>query len=597
MTDEPSLACQAVPTRTSFKTEHLTVALVVALYVAIQSFAVTAPLFPADDLNELFKVRTFGGEAWWRWFGPDAFGLFRPVKNLLFMLFDWILPWGGVMPCRAVAIAVGALSFFPVRSLCRRVVAPWTALAVAAVWLLSPTLVSSVAWLSCLNIQVMVAFAALSVIFHDCDRPLLSALCLVVALGSYESAVAVGPVLVAFDVFNRPVRVKTRRAWGSYLLYAGLTLGYLAIRKAMGSVGGLHGSLAGVSRLDIIFASAYFVFTHLSVWLWPFGRMAVFGSYVRGEVPVYGLCLCWLLLATMTIASLALRRTRPTFAFGLALFLIAFLPTSNLLGFGNGPYGDYYLGLASLGLAFAVVDASCWLGQSLRRHALPAVVFLAAIASWRMAAGFEAARWASLWHDGWAVGKAGLRTFPNSFSNRHFLAKLASDAGRYDDALSICREIERIVPPDSEHRVLVHAIQAVAALNKDKMPDRAFSALDRMRSVARAGEAEFYYHHYRGCVFDDLLHDAASAEREYAAALSCEERVDSVPTYDRLARLKALRGDLDEAIRLWHRALRLDPASVPAMLNLSNALRESGNQKGADELRNRVLSLMGGAEK
>lgn len=578
----------------SAKMEKLVAALVVVLYVAIQSFGATAPLFPADDANELFLVRTFGDGAWWRWLGPDAFGLFRPVKNLLFMLFDWMLPWGGVVSCRAVAIAVGVLSFFPVRTFCRRIVGPWTAIAVSAIWLLSPTLVSSVSWLSCLNIQVMAAFSALVLVFHDQNRPLCAALFLVAAQCSYESAVAAGPVVVAFDFFLRPERFRTRKAWGRYVFYAGLTVAYLVVRTLAGSAGGLHGSLAGASRLEVAFASAYFTFTHLSIWLWPFGRMAAFGSYVRGEVPFAGLCLCWLLVASMAAAALGLRRRRPLLAFGIAMFLIAFLPTSNILGFGNGPYGDYYLGFASIGLALAVVDATSWPAGSLGKHPVALFALLAPVSCWRMGAAVEAARWASLWRDGWSVCMAGVRTFPNSFSNRHLLAKLAIDANRYEEALAICAEIEAILPPGSDHLALVYMVRALAALNVDRDPDRAFDALDRMREVAREGSSEFYYHHYRGCVFDDLFNDVASAEREYVAALSCKERVDSVPTYDRLARLKAICGELNEAVGLWRRAIQLDPYNVAVILNLSTALRQSGDQKGADELKSRAMSLAGG---
>ncbi len=580
----------------SAKMEKPVVALVVVFYVAIQSFAVTAPFFSADDMNELFHVRTFVGDAWWRWFGPDAFELFRPVKNLMFLLFDWMLPWGGVMSCRMAAIAIGIASFVPVLCLCRLVATSGVALFLAAVWFLSPTLVSSAAWLSCVNIQIMVAFAAGAMILHDRGRYVCSAICLAVALLSYESAVAVGPVVVAFDFFLRPSRFHSRRGWWSYALYAGVTLIYLVIRGAVGSAGGVHGSFAGAGRLDIVFASAYFTCLHLLAWVWPFGRMALFGSYVPGDVSPMVLISCWLFLLAMAVFALLTRRRRPLAAFGLVFFIVAFLPTSNILGFGNGPYGDYYLGYASLGLAFFVVDMALWMMATTGVWRIAAIATIIMAILWRVAAGFEAMRWARLWSDAGLAAESGLGTFPKSFSNRQFLAKLACDAGHYEEALSICRELEEMLPAGSDQLAGVYITRAVAMLNWKNDAESVFSSLERMLSVSGGRFDRFYYHHYRGCAYDDLLGDALSAEKEYVAALELGENLDVAATYDRLARLKALRGDLAPAIALWRRAIQLDPYNVAAILNLSTALRESGDSAGADGLRIRAMSLIDGHE-
>ena len=137
------------------------VALVAILYVVIQSFAINAVASPADDVQELAYIN--GMANWTQLFGKDVFGLFRPMKNLLFLLLSCFDP-SDVSGFRLICVGIGILSFFPVLSFCRKVFAnDCLAIIAASVWFLSPTLVSSTAWLSCVNIQIMAMLAALAV--------------------------------------------------------------------------------------------------------------------------------------------------------------------------------------------------------------------------------------------------------------------------------------------------------------------------------------------------------------------------------------------------------------------------------------------------
>ena len=136
------------------------------VYAAALLFSLSNEWFPCDDLVELGFVRN--ADSFLSLWGTDIFGYFRPIKNALFFGFSRMEPLVGAGGCRVAAIAIGILSCFAVLALCRRVFGnERKALLTASVWLLSPTLVSSVAWLSCLNIQIMVLCTASTIALHD----------------------------------------------------------------------------------------------------------------------------------------------------------------------------------------------------------------------------------------------------------------------------------------------------------------------------------------------------------------------------------------------------------------------------------------------
>lgn len=542
----------------AFSRRKSAMALVLSAYVAIQALAISSAWFPADDMQELVFVRTLKSS--WQLLGVDVFGLFRPVKNLLFLLFSVLEPVG--MPAvRAVAIAIGVVTFFPVRAFFLRVFRDERcALLASAIWLLSPTLVSSVAWLSCVNIQLMCGFAAGAFVCHDSERPFGAALLLFIACVSYECAVAVGPCLVVFDFFLRAEKARKRETWLCYALYAFVTVAFLALRQACGSVHSVSGSIANCSRADVVFASAYLSCQHFLSWLWPFGRMTVFGGYAAGSVSATWLIGAWAVIGGAALLSLVLRRSCPVAAFGIALMLVGFLPVSNVTGIGNGPYGDYYLGISSLGLASILVSA-CY-----SRIGRLAVGLL------RGAAIVAAFHWAWLWSDGDRAFSAGAENFPGFFGNKIILASRSADAGDFANALELGRQIEAVVGAHSGQMSVVYLVRGLYELRETKNAARALESFAKSRKCSDFSDVSINRDYYVGCVYDDLMDDKAQAERFYASSLRGQWTRDSVPAANRLAIIKATNGKFTEAIDLWVRALRICPADAEMQHNLSLAL-------------------------
>ena len=577
------------------KRERLFVALALFAYVAIQSFAVRSPVFPVDDGREFVWVQKLLHGGLWPYFCIDTFQFFRPAKNLLFALFDALIPIDMAL-CRIAAILIGAASFFPVLAACRRINdSRGAALTAASSWLLAPTLVSGTAWLSCVNIQLMVAFVALSIVFHDRDNTPASCLFLLLGMLCYESAVSAGPALVAFDFFLRPERFRSGSAWRRYGSYGAITLAFLAVRSASIATGTMQGAFfVGTSRPEKSFAAAYFTLVHLGTWLWPFGRMAVLGAYFHGDVSLSLLAASWVVVAFLAFGALVLHRRRPVLAFGIAFFLLAFLPTSNLLGLGNGPYGDYYLALPSVGLSVAVADAALWANDRLQARAVLPLVVVSVLFAWRLAAVVESMRWASLWANPEQAVESTLQRFPKAFGILFLKANLLVENGRYEEAARLCDEIEELLPSDSPQAIPLFELRATLALEHRKDPAEALRNVERLRSVSNTQESMFQARLLGARVYEELLGDASRAEREYESALSFQGGIYStIVALDRLARLKALKGERDTAIGLWKRALRLDPANSSLFWNISVALREEGREAEADEMKAKALRLAG----
>lgn len=574
--------------------------LVPFVYAAVMLQSVTDKLFVADDPGELDFVRSFSVLRLLT--GYDVFGLFRPVKNALWLIFSRLEPVG-VEWCHAFAIAIGILSFFPVRALCRRVSGnDWKAIAAAAIWLLSPTLVSCVAWLTCLNIQAMVAFAALAIVFHDKawdggsfrpSRTAAACVFLFLALVSYECAVAVAPILLAFDWILRSERLRGRRARIPHAFYWAVVFLYLLLRHFAGAKGMASGRWIEATRGQLIVSSPWFAMQHLASWFWPFGRFSVGGSYVWGEVSPAVLAACAVTGVAVLALAFAIRKRRPALSFSVLFAVFALAPVCNCLGFGNGPYGDYYLALASVGLAAGSVEIAWWFAEVKGHWRIPAFSVVAAFALVRVLAVPEAARWAHLWTRYDLAYAEGARNYPNSLQNRLGSFKNLLKENRWDEALELGRQIENQVGPDSSHMEGVYSIRIMYAISVKEDKDAAYGLISQYSSHSSSENKEGRIHYYRGCILEYLEKDEPSAVKEYERALSGTWETSLVPCALALAKIKARRGEVDHAIRLLESAKSIAPEDVSILWSLANAYRDVGNDKEAEPLLEKVRRMTG----
>lgn len=227
-----------------------------------------------------------------------------------------------------------------------------------------------------------------------------------------------------------------------------------------------------------------------------------------GHVPVPLLLLCWCILTSFVVACLIFRHRQPVPALGIAWFLLAFAPMSNLPGFKNGPYGDYYLALASIGLAVATV----WLVAELHaRHSRILGIAVLAIIAVRGFGVLESAAWASYWNDPKTLFVKCAETFPDSFLWRLQIAQLACDAG--EDALAW----ERIDEIHSAHPDAVGCYPVLAKLESRRgRPAESLSYIKRFLEYVPGNVSALVF---EAGLQSDAFKNPAEAERLYRQAL------------------------------------------------------------------------------
>lgn len=369
--------------------------------------ALDAPFALDDNITRAY-IR--GVTSWRQILGGDSFGFFRPVKNLQFyLLLDApVRVWHAVNLTMFVVAACGVYFLF------RRFSGnPWGAMACALFWVLSPTCGTVAVWPSCLNILLAGAAMLFGVIAYDVARERggwfrhgLWICLMILALCSYETAVAMAPLLVLADLYRK--RTPWSRAAISCYAVAGiLVIGLLAARHFAG-VGNYRDSnpsfLTEMKGWQIAASAPYFLWTHLEMWVAPRDRLQVLGSYLWDQsIPKEILPFCWLLLAGTAGACVLFAKKAPLVSFGIAWFLIVSIPSGNFIPFRNTPYADYYVPLPSVGLCVALAAAVLAIGRKTRGAAVrPAVrvacvVGLLGVIAWRGAMVPVLVDWVAAW--------------------------------------------------------------------------------------------------------------------------------------------------------------------------------------------------------
>ena len=353
----------------------------------------------------------------------------------------------------------------------------------------------------------------------------------------------------------------------------------------------VNGSFTEIERWQLVVSSPWFTWQHFASWFWPFGRFTVFGSYQWGEVSWAVLVSCAALFVALLAFAIVARKKCPILCFSFLFALFSFAPVSNCLGLKNGPYGDYYLTLASIGIATGCAEVFFLLSRVKGQFRTGAIVITFAFALVRLCAVPEAAKWARLWSRGNLALSESIRNFPDSFSNKILAATVFYDAGRQEEALDLGRQVEMVVGSESSQMCDIHLMRAVHAIRVEKNSEKALDEIGRSVRTDGLGGSQKNRHFYRGCVFEDLVGDETAAEAEYETALAGRWDIDLVPCADRLARLRAIRGDLNTAISLWEKATKLDPRNESVLRNLSTAYRAAGEIKKSEEALNRAKQL------
>ena len=341
-----------------------------------------------DDKEQISHVSRFSSVT--DTFTVDYFGLFRPIKNLVF--YSWVT----LMPddyqawrLTAVAIFVGliplAYVFFGLFFKDK----PWLQLLGTALWACTPTTTAVVCWLSSTNIIIGCYGFFLYFLLYEKAQKVKSSgqiekaygwlfgslLALAFACFSYEAAMTAPFLLILKDYTKNLERLKDKRTW-VFLLLSLFTLSlYFLLRK-------FHGGITTFAVVPMIptdsdfwvsFSSGWFYLIHAIRWLMPFGHQGILIMF-NPENHKLLVIVSALLVLGLGIVLLVFQKRKPILLLSLGWYGLALFPMANVIPLKNGPICDYYLFIPGIGLAIFFT----WLVQlALETKAKPWVSSLA----------------------------------------------------------------------------------------------------------------------------------------------------------------------------------------------------------------------------
>ncbi|MFC1764542.1 hypothetical protein ACFL6U_21050 [Planctomycetota bacterium] len=494
----------------------------------------------------------------------DCYGLYRPVKNVLYYGLD---RWGersvqmSHWLCLGLYLVTTGLVWGWFYRWFRH--GNWAS-AATAIWALAPTQVSSLIWLSCANIVLAVGAVAGALSCYDLARVCwpqqpkrsmtwlgLSALVYLFALFCYEGAIIL-PGLLALVDWRRGRGIWRKINVVMLLPFAVLAVGFVCLRWSVVPPNELTNPAIRVAGdWQISLASAYFALQHLWSWLAPWGRQELIGTFVWGQtVSVGGVVLCWLLVIWLLVQAFKLRHRYPDVTLGVLWFFVAFLPMSNLIPFKNGPFGDYYLVIPSLGLAWAVVGLLrqltplWWARKTVPVLCRVGTVCFLGLVCWRAATIHTVLEWCDTWGHRETLFYRSMLVRPYSFRARANLATGLHMRGHLEEAKTLIHECIDQAPWVPIHYNILGDIQS-------KEGD--FTAACASFNRALALESKNLYSHYalaRTCM--EHLDDPQGALEHSRWLVACHWNRYTEDSAIGLSRIQCELGEPDKALEVLH---------------------------------------------
>ncbi|TAE77369.1 MAG: hypothetical protein EAZ65_02565 [Verrucomicrobia bacterium] len=457
------------PTAPWNRSEVILLGCLLALIWLLARPGMTAPLL-LDDHETLSHVSSF--QSWRDALKPDCFGVFRPVKGLLFYHFHL----HGIPPLPTIhSLVLGAylLATISIHCLFRHLLGCWRwGLLASFLWATSATQTSTAVWLSCINISVAILFACPAILFHQrswhrqTSRSLsLACVFLLLSLASYETALCIAPACLLIDRF-RGRNLLSKPALARYLALGTTTLAYLALRASSGAHHDAHATNVGfdpdMPAWQLVASAPWLLWRHFSMWLMPFGRIEFVSTYIWGlSAPLHELAAAWGFLIILITTVFLTHKKAPLVSLGIALFLVASFPTSNLIPLWVGPVEDYYLVFPSIGLAVALVGIARKIITLRKAHrtSSAALTFstslLGSLLLWRMATMLLFWPQAKLWTDPIQLFVRTMDSRPAQFNCKTLIARELLLGGEYQLSKELALESIREAPwQPSTHSVL-----------------------------------------------------------------------------------------------------------------------------------------------
>jgi protein O-mannosyl-transferase len=303
---------------------------------------------------------------------------------------------------------------------------------------------------------------------------------------------------------------------------------YFAQRDAMDSMN----SVSATSRIA---NAGIAVVLYVKRTVWPAG-LGIHYPHPAENVSLEAACLCWLLIAVVSIVAVLQVRRRPWLAVGWFWFLGTLVPVIGLVQVGDQQMADRYMYVPQTGLVLAIVW-TVWGHASTNRWPARRVKMLWTTAVFALSC--TAILQTALWRDSRLLYEHTLEHTQNNAKVLHLMATLLSERGQWEESVMY---FERAVGNDFQNPTLAASFGA---------------------TLAQAGRHE-------------------EARRMLLRAI--ELQPDHVNARTDLASLEEMRGNLDAALEHVRAALLLDSDSPDLNVWIARLLMQQGEFSEAEQI-------------
>ncbi len=448
----------------------------------------------------------------------------------------------------------------------------WFATALFAV---HPVQVETVAWLvgrkDLLALLFVVAAALAWLRSAGRGKGLAVALiCMLLACWSKNTAIVL-PVLLALFAIFLPAGSRDRRWWFSWLAFGAIAVLVIGTSLAVGEQMGFLAERRGDGPLEGLLVQCRMTWHYLQTFFWPGELSVLYAEPVVRPLVQAGNLLSVVACLVLVVLVVLCRRRRPLVSLGLLWFLVAQLPTSQLVPLQN-LVADRYLFLPSVGLVIAV---AALLPTSPGKHGrwLAALccllLLLLAVSSWQRSA---------VWHDSVALWSDAVLKQPELGRNHAALAGALRAAGREGEAATVLLRASSLLPGDP----LVLQSRGLLLMQQGRLQEAESALREALRAKPRLRKAA-----------NNLALLLHRSERSDEALDLASQLVRTDPYYpvglNTLGTILFDLGRLDGADKALRASLELDPFGVNALCNLGSVAYRQGR---FDEARDRWLQCL-----
>jgi len=513
------------------------------------------PLSMVDDQGQITYVRNLSLS---QMFSNDFFGFFRPVKNILFYIFMLNKPWG-MHFARILTFLIALATYISVSKLLSRILKSdlWGSIG-GGIWLIAPTLLATIAWFSCTNIMVMVLFGTLCLNMYikqkDVDshkrKYLLLLICLLIFLNlvSYEGGVSLLAMIFAIDFFLYPEGFKLKRTWINYLYLVIPLVCYSILRDSVATKAGDSAVKLlvpnacfdpSITDVQVVLSSAWFTMHHILLWFLPYGNQYIIGYYSWGDVSIYTIISCWGIIVGAIFFALFKKNKFPKVGLAISWIILGILPVSNLFAFKNGPYGDYYLAYASIGIVLLL----CSICQSIATSKVKNYFVAFALGIYVLYLYITNLIWLVAWQRPMVMMERTRTIFPKQINIFFNEVNYYIQNGRSDLAKQVVLEALDSGVEDVKYAVVYNYW----------LDGKYQEAYDFLETDAQNNKPNKWSFYFRGYLLSDCLNRADDAIYFYEKAINYNSRKDGtyINSVNNLAFICAQAGSEEKAIELW----------------------------------------------